>query len=76
MSERRSARRAARAKHQTHRAAELLLRAVERARQLERRNEFWRNLLCSTAFASGLGAERLMTEVVEEVHPELLRGAS
>lgn len=37
------------------------------------RNDFWRNLLTASAFARGMGDERPISEVVAEVHPELMR---
>lgn len=40
---------------------------------LQTRVDYYRNLFVASAFSAGLGNERVLTDLVKEAHPELLR---
>lgn len=58
------------------RGAKMLEAALEYAEKSNRRSDTWRNLMCASAFARGLGNERPISEVIEESFPALMRGDS
>lgn len=70
----------AKARKEKHKAGRLVIRAAARMEEMAAevqavrdRNDFWRTLLTASAFAAGQGNEMTTTDVVGQLHPELLR---